>query len=130
MLGGMQNMAAKDASMRAHCRLTQCALVVEQFRETYSRLPGSLVELAPRFLPVVPEDPFDGKPLRYRVFDEGYLIYSIDEDGQDDGGREREYIEEEYVDLGSAWPMPLARPGEPAQKPKQTYDITFTCRRK
>jgi len=37
----------------------------------------------------VPVDPFDGRPIRYRRTDPGYLLYSVDTDGQDHGGRER-----------------------------------------
>jgi len=33
----------------------------------------------------VPLDPFDGA-LRYRRLERGYLIYSVDVDGRDDGG--------------------------------------------
>jgi hypothetical protein len=34
-------------------------------------------------------DPFDGKPLRYKRTEPGYMVYTIGPDGVDDGGRER-----------------------------------------
>jgi hypothetical protein len=37
-------------------------------------------------VPIVPTDPFDGKPLRYRREGEGFVIYSIGKDGKYDGG--------------------------------------------
>jgi hypothetical protein len=37
----------------------------------------------------VPSDPFDGNPIRYRRADPGYCLYSISDDGQDNGGREK-----------------------------------------
>jgi hypothetical protein len=43
----------------------------------------------PQTDPEVPIDPFDGQPVRYRCTDPGYVLYSILEDGQDNGGRER-----------------------------------------
>src|ERR1022692_2022231 len=43
--------------------------------------------LAPEFFPAVPIDPYDGKSLRYHPNDDGtYLLYSVGEDGRDDGG--------------------------------------------
>jgi hypothetical protein len=40
----------------------------------------------PDHLPGVPEDPFDGKPLRFAETDQGIVIYSIGENETDDGG--------------------------------------------
>jgi hypothetical protein len=34
----------------------------------------------------VPLDPWDGKPLRYKKLDKGYVIYSVGSDRKDDGG--------------------------------------------
>jgi len=78
----------RDARATAHIRLTMTALAVEEFRTTGSHLPELLAELVPTYLDSVPIDPFDGQPLRYRKLDPGYVVYSIGQDGQDDGGRE------------------------------------------
>ena len=45
-----------------------------------------LEELSPEFLSVVPRDPFDGKPLRLRKTDKGYVLYSVGADLIDDRG--------------------------------------------
>jgi hypothetical protein len=52
-------------------------------------VPGTLAELAPRFLPAVPIDPFDGKPLRYAVRQEECVVWSIGIDLADNGGSEK-----------------------------------------
>lgn len=57
------------------------------FEEKKGRLPPSLSELVPEFIPAVPRDPFDGKPFRY-VRDRR-IIYSIGEDLQDQGGSDK-----------------------------------------
>jgi len=72
--GGSQNDAA-DA-----------ALAVELFRRRHGRLPADLNELAPEFLPEVPLDRIDGRPLRFVVRDGECAIYSVGENGVDDGG--------------------------------------------
>jgi hypothetical protein len=65
----------------------ETALAVERYRLKYGKLPGLVTELVPEFLGAVYLDPFDGKPLRYVLRAEGgYMIYSIGEDGVDNGG--------------------------------------------
>jgi hypothetical protein len=77
-----------EASSQARLRLAMTALAVEAFRRERGRLPVELKELTPQFLDAVSTDPFDGAPLRYRLLPRGYIIYSVDADGHDDGGRE------------------------------------------
>ncbi|MFA5189278.1 MAG: hypothetical protein WC740_01050 [Verrucomicrobiia bacterium] len=79
----------RDARSIALGRIVLAALAVERFRNDTRRLPESLAELAPRYLNTVPIDPFDGKPVRYKLFaapKRGYVVYSVGEDGKDDGG--------------------------------------------
>lgn len=66
------------------CAIT--ALEVERYRLAEGRLPETLEALVPKFIEAVPIDPFDGKPLRYKRLEKGYTIYSIGEDGEDNGG--------------------------------------------
>jgi len=70
----------------ADLRVAQTALAVERFRASERKLPATLDELAPRYLPVVPTDPFDGLPLRYRRTEKGYIVYSIGPAKIDQGG--------------------------------------------
>jgi hypothetical protein len=64
-------------------------LAVERFRLATGQFPRHLQQLAPAFLPQIPTDPFDGAPLRYRLLDNGYVVYSIGADLKDDNGAER-----------------------------------------
>jgi len=61
-------------------------LAIRRFEIDQGRLPGSLEELAPRYLPAVPRDPFSGGPLVYRRSAEGYRLYSLGKNRLDDGG--------------------------------------------
>jgi len=63
------------------------AIALELHRRDHGRYAGTLAELSPRYMPVVPTDPFDGRALRYRVLQGKPLVYSIGADGDDDGGR-------------------------------------------
>jgi len=80
------------AEGEANSRATDAALAVERFRRKTGRLPEKLDELVPEFLDEVPLDPFDGKPLRYSVREDAYVIHSIGPDRVDDGGQ---IVEEE-----------------------------------
>jgi hypothetical protein len=55
-------------------------------RQDRGEYPESLTELVPEYLPALPIDYGDRRPLRYRRLREHYLLYSIGNDGQDDGG--------------------------------------------
>jgi hypothetical protein len=61
----------------------------------------------PTYLAAVPTDPFDGQPLRYKKLAKGYIVYSVGENGKDDGG-------DQTVSARTGWKTP---------------DITFTVER-
>ena len=56
-------------------------------RDNNNQFPATLAELVPKYLPLVPIDPFDGQPLRYRPDRTHVLLYSVGQDQKDDGGR-------------------------------------------
>jgi len=61
---------------------------VERFRQTNQNLPETLQALVPAFLPSIPQDPFDGKPLRFKKLSAGYVIYSVGPEKIDNGGKD------------------------------------------
>jgi len=62
-----------------------CAL--ERHRLARGTYPATLAELVPDYLTVVPHDIMDGQPLRYRMEDGKFTLYSIGANGTDDGGQ-------------------------------------------
>jgi hypothetical protein len=91
LLPNLYKSILKDARNIAGLRSTQTALAIERFRLAHSNArPESARDLVPSFLKAVPLDPCDGKPLRYRRLDTGYVVYSIADDGKDGGGAEFE----------------------------------------
>ena len=72
-----------------HLAQGECALLglaALRYRDKHGRLPDALQALVPDFAPTVPPDPFDGKPLRYRKDGDGLVLYTVGENGKDDGG--------------------------------------------
>lgn len=76
----------------AWLRAANTGLAVESYRQTLGRLPDKLADLAPIYLNSIPTDPFNGQPLGYRKLAKGYVVYSVGEDGKDDGGDEKKDI--------------------------------------
>jgi hypothetical protein len=70
--------------------ILQTHLAIRLYRLDEDRLPESLDELVPKYLPSVPQDPFATGPLIYRLSDEGYVLYSVGANRQDDGGIEQD----------------------------------------
>jgi hypothetical protein len=69
-----------DARFIASLRATQAGLSVESYRAEHGQLPDSL--------PSNLTDPYTGQPLRYKKLVKGYVVYSVGEDGVDNGGKE------------------------------------------
>jgi hypothetical protein len=67
--------------------MTLCALALKRYQLRAGKYSDTLNALVPSLLPAVPTDRMDGKPLRYRLIADGqFLLYSVGEDGKDDGG--------------------------------------------
>lgn len=63
--------------------LLQTLVGLTAYQRANGELPASLDALVPDYLPAVPEDRFDGQPIRYSR--ERALVYSVGEDFTDDG---------------------------------------------
>jgi hypothetical protein len=71
-------------------RVVITAIALKRFQLKHGSFPEKLSELTPEFLAAVPLDAVDGQPLRYRRNANGtFLLYSVGEDGKDDGGDPR-----------------------------------------
>ena len=75
----------QQAKCVALMRVARAALAIERYRLTTARLPDKLADSTPL-------DPFTGQPLRYKKLAKGYVVYSVGEDGKDDGGDEKKDI--------------------------------------
>ncbi len=94
----------------AQLRAARVGLAVQRYRLATGNIPDTLTELVPTYLETIPKDPFDGSELRFRKLESGFVVYSVSEDGRDDGGQAR---------------LPF---GE-RKKASSTWDITFIVER-
>lgn len=73
---------------------TQLLIALKIYKMENGKLPHSLSELVPQFLPQVPLDDFDREPFRY--LPDKKIIYSIGPSLKDFGGRERRGDSKDY----------------------------------
>lgn len=100
-------------SSQAMSDLCVTAIAIKRYQLAKGSLPESLARLVPAYLPTVPIDLFDGKPLRYRASNEtDYLLYSMGADMTDDGGDATRTGIRKGLLYGKdiVWPMPAAEP--------------------
>ncbi len=81
--GGVRKIVATEAIRR----VVVTAIALKRFQQANGHWPEKLSELVPQFISSLPRDAIDGQPLRYRRNADGtYLLYSVGDDGVDDGG--------------------------------------------
>ncbi len=80
--------AARRAEMQTamYYDLHHLAVALAAYQRRHGRYPDSLDALTPHFIDAVPRDFATGDPLYYERRDNGYLLYSVGGDGEDDGG--------------------------------------------
>jgi hypothetical protein len=83
----MMKMIASEQRRQAVLRCHIFAIAAERYRLQKGQWPQSMDQLVAAKLITGPLlDPFDGRPLRWREFDHGRLVYSIGQDRIDNGG--------------------------------------------
>lgn len=81
-----------DLRCRSVLDMAMVAVAIERYRLATGQVPENLEKLIPDYLDQVPIDPFDGQPIRYLRHDQGYRLYSVFEDGQDQGGKSKDEV--------------------------------------
>ncbi len=66
--------------------LLRTDLAIRCYQQTHGRWPDRLEDLVPEAFESLPLDPFSNRPLVYRKSGESFLLYSVGQDGIDDGG--------------------------------------------
>jgi hypothetical protein len=114
-IGPLSRHIQLDAKGAAWLDMAVTALGVQRHRLAQGRPPETLDQLVPTYLEAVPEDPFDGKPLRYERLGRGFVVYSVGEDGRDDGGAEE--TSKEMNRAGRTWDLvfTVERPSPPKE---------------
>jgi hypothetical protein len=75
-----------EARARAQFDITRLSFALAAFRADHGHYPASLAELVPHDIEALPNDPFTGRPLVYRLMPNGYALYSVGANRVDDLG--------------------------------------------
>jgi hypothetical protein len=63
-------------------------MALYEYRADHKVFPESLEKLAPDYIDQLPVDDFGRREFVYRKTDAGFLLYSLGENGRDDGGKD------------------------------------------
>ena len=121
MLPTLEKLGEAYRRKHAKARCMTVLLALERYRLRKGRWPTTLGELAPDLLPAIPLDPYDGRPLRYRLTGGGVVVYSVGADETDNGGalnRQSDILP--GTDVGfELWDVELRRlPAAPPMPPR------------
>jgi hypothetical protein len=106
MLGPAQvNVRGKAVRLQTTVNLAITVCALERYRLAHGGYPENLDALVPTFMPKLLPDLMNGQPFHYRRTDDGwFLLYSVGEDGKDDGGVFR--VKKGYPIKDWPWPVP------------------------
>jgi hypothetical protein len=99
------------ARIETERRLAVAAIALKRYELKNGHFPSSLNALVPDFLGAVPYDCMSGRPLCYRLNDDQtFALYSVGEDGKDDGGDPSSVAPDGKLGLwqcrDAVWPWP------------------------
>jgi len=92
--------AARHHACVNHAEGLQTTIAILRYRAAKGRLPENLPSLVEAgYLKELALDRFSGQPFAYRVTDEGFTLYSVGENGKDDGGTRKSSLDDVF------WPV-------------------------
>ena len=84
--------------------MVNAAVALKRYKLRHGQWPKNLAALVPEFASRPPVDFMDGKGLRYRVEQDGsFTLYSVGEDGQDNGGDPTPAASDSQFKRNSCW---------------------------
>jgi hypothetical protein len=87
MIPGVSAFQMADSRIHGLIGVTQVMIAMERFRLARHHWPETLQEIPRSILPELPIDPFCGEPVRIARVSDGWSVYCVGPDGQDDGGK-------------------------------------------
>ncbi len=86
MLPKLESVLITKVRYEAVLQVTRVGLALKRYKMANSVYPDTLAYLTPSFLDRLPKDPCSGNSLHYRKEGEGFVIYSVGSDLQDNQG--------------------------------------------
>jgi hypothetical protein len=86
-IGAVKRAVGRHNSVVAQERLLMIELALRCYRADQACPPARLEDLVPAYLAKLPQDPYTGRPMIYRLHGTNWLVYSVGPDLVDNGGR-------------------------------------------
>jgi hypothetical protein len=96
-------------------RIVMIELGLRAYQLDHGRLPATLSELVPEYLPDIPQDPFGKGDIKYRLAGDSYKLYSLGPDGVDDDAKPAVF--QNGAEIGDLTPLALFGPPVVANQP-------------
>jgi hypothetical protein len=77
LMPSLSQVAQRVAVAEARRGAARLGLALYRYRVEHGRFPEKPGDLAPKFIAIVPTDPFDGQPLRVKQTGDSAIVYSI-----------------------------------------------------
>jgi hypothetical protein len=111
VISGLTKSSKRAAAFETYRSLTLAVIALKRHWLRFGQWPEKLEVLVPEFLPQLPMDYFAGQPPCYRRNnDDTFTLYSVGENGKDDGGEardsERKLPGDPWRGLDFVWPWP------------------------
>jgi len=90
-LPALETTISRATRCEVDLRATAVVCALTGYGRVHGEPPERLEQLVPDFLPNLPLDPFDGKPLRYRREGAEWVIWSVGSDMKDDNAAWHEF---------------------------------------
>ncbi|HEX5105158.1 MAG TPA: hypothetical protein VFV87_15165 [Pirellulaceae bacterium] len=80
---------AEQFSVQESCiaRLLALDLLIRAYRQEHGQFPNSLAEVALPDFPDLATDPYSAEPFVYQPSEQGFILYSVGQNGIDEGGK-------------------------------------------
>jgi hypothetical protein len=98
---GLHSGARRPFLTQTYCEITSAAIALKRFYMRHGRYPAGLGELLPDILAEIPHDYLGGAPLGFRRDGDKFALWSVGNNGKDDGGTPAE--------SGARWMMTTAK---------------------
>ena len=82
-----QRLLVSQAEHETLMDLTILGITIEGCRTNTAAYPNALSDIADMLPDKLPRDPFTGQPYIYRLMEDSFVLYSLGQNRQDDGGR-------------------------------------------
>lgn len=100
--------AASNAEARTdmYADLTRVTFALAAYKTDHDAFPDSLDKLTPKYIAKMPQDFYVEKPLSYKRSEDGYVLYAVGPNGQDNDGFGPFYKSGDGDDIGIHFPRP------------------------